>query len=188
MFATVTAAVLWLSSAQAHPHVFVETVTTFVINGGKVTEIRLHWTFDDFFSATLLGTFDKNGNAVFEPAEAKDLEQGAFLGSASGYVHVKVDGKEVKGLKPRGFSPSVADGRVAYDFTLPLARPIDPRATRLTVTAFESSYYVDLSPSKDNPVRMEGGGLEGCRGLVEDDASESIYFGAVSPPMARLQC
>ena len=47
-------ALLIAPSASAHPHIWIETGATFVFERGKVISIRLDWTFDEFFSDTLL--------------------------------------------------------------------------------------------------------------------------------------
>lgn len=176
-------------SARAHPHVWVDTVTGFVVTNGKVTGLHLRWTFDELFSASLLEEFHLRAGKSLSPENIRSLENGAFRATAEqGYfTHIRLDGKPVSGLKPRDFSARLDGALISYEFILPLPQPIDPRTTRLSIVLYEQSYYVDVMPAERNPTFFEGDGLLTCRALVGEDADMTIFYG-VHPARIDLAC
>ncbi len=54
------------ANTDAHPQVWIETVATFVFDRGKVVGIKLEWTFDEFFSESLIDTFDPKKKGRFD--------------------------------------------------------------------------------------------------------------------------
>jgi tRNA threonylcarbamoyladenosine biosynthesis protein TsaE len=186
----VAAAGLWARPALAHPHVWVEAVTTFLVSKGTITGIRVQWKFDEFFSATLFEDFDKNRNKRFDGKEPAELEKGAFEPTARQhyFTYVKVDGKLMKGLHAKEFAPRAEKGIVYYSFLLPFPEPVDPRRSALTVTYYEDTFYVDVAPAEHDAIRFDGDGSLACKGTVAPDPNTTIYFGQVHPLTVSLQC
>jgi len=178
------------SPAAAHPHVWIDAVTTFVVKAGMVTGIRVEWTFDEFFSTTLLDDFDVNRDKRFDAKEIAALEKDAFgRTAAQGYfTFVKVDGAALKGLAAKEFTARVDKGIVHYSYLLPFPHPVDPRKAALTVTYYEDSYYIDVAPAEHGPVRFDGDGSLTCTGTVAEDPKTTIYFNSVHPLTVTLHC
>jgi len=181
---------LWSLPAAAHPHVWIDTTTSFVVADGTVTALRIEWKFDEFFSTSLFDEFDKNHNHRFEPAEITALEQGAFANTAKQnyFTFVKVGGKKVATLAASEFTARVEGKSVVYGFLLPLAKPVDPRQSVLTVTTYEDTYYIDVAPAAQHPVGFEGDSSLSCKGSVAEDPKTKIYFGSVNPLMITVHC
>lgn len=175
--------------ARAHPHVFVDTVTSFIVADGHITGLRLHWRFDAFFSAALIQEFHTGSARVLSPVAVKALESGAFQATADQnyFTHVKLNGKPLTGLTPRDFTARIDGEQIIYEFALPLPRPVDPRTTRLSVSYYESSYYVDVVPTEIDPVKFIGDGSLRCRFDVREDKSVTIFYG-VHPAEVALSC
>lgn len=187
--ATAAIAVLAASRpAAAHPHVWIETVTGFIADHGKVSGLRVTWTFDKFFSATLLDDFDSDRDKRFSRKEVGDLEREAFRNTAKQnyFTFVKTDGVLMKGLVPRDFDARVDNGIVTYAFTLPFPQPAEPQ--RLSVTYYEDTYYIDVAPAEKGGAVMEGDGSLACSGAVAPDPATTIYFGSVHPLTVTLRC
>ena len=181
---------LWSLPAKAHPHVWIDATAIFVVADGAVTGIRMEWRFDEFFSASLFDEFDKNRNHRFEPDEIAALEQGAFANTAKQnyFTFIKAGGKTVATAPAAEFTARVDGKVVVYSFLLPLAQPIDPRRTVLTVTTYEDTYYIDVAPAAHHPVGFEGDNSLVCKGTVAPDLKTKIYFGSVNPLMITLHC
>ena len=73
-----TLALMAAGSAGAHPHVWVDAKATLIFQKGKITAIRMHWTFDPLFTTLVMSEHDKDKNKTFSPAEVDDLEKNAF--------------------------------------------------------------------------------------------------------------
>ena len=190
-FAAILAVLLALASpAAAHPHVWIETVTTFVVKDGAITGIRVGWAFDEFFSASLRDDFDINKDHKFDTKEVAALEKGAFAKTVGQnyFTFIKADGVVMTGLKAREFNATM-DGDIAhYSYVLPFAHPIDPRKVALTVTYYEDTYYIDVGPADHDAVRFEGDGSLACKGSVAEDPKTTIYFGSVHPLTVYVKC
>ena len=181
---------LTAAPAGAHPHVWIEANATLVFERGKVTAIRLHWTFDQIFSSAVIGEYDKNKDKSFNAAETADLRKNAFsnLKHYSYFTHLRIAGKPAEASKVAGFKASIVKGQLVYRFTLRLDDPVDPLKTPLGVTLYDKSFYVDVQFRKKNPLRLVGKGSAGCTHSIAKDKNNPIYFGLVFPRVATLRC
>jgi tRNA threonylcarbamoyladenosine biosynthesis protein TsaE len=176
--------------AFTHPHVWVDTVTTFEVKDGAIVGMRVDWKFDEFFSSTLLEDYDKNHDNQFDAQELAVLEQKAFKNTAKQnyFTFVKVNGQLVPNPPAEDFTAHVEKKIVYYDFRLPFPKPVDPRADKLTVTYFEDSYYVDIAPAAHDPVHFEGDNSLDCTAKVAEDLTTTIYFGQIHPLTVMVHC
>ena len=187
----VAGAVLLISSAaRAHPHVWIENIATFQFSAGKIGAIRLHWTFDELFGAGIIDQFDKNKDRKFDAAELAALRKGAFdnLREYHYFTHVTIDGKDVPTKRVTGFAAKVANGKLVYEFTVQLDRPVDPRSTRLAIGIYDPSYFVEVETGGRAGVRYEGNGGMTCRAAVRENPAKAIYSGQVFPLELHLTC
>ncbi len=65
-----------VEAAAAHPHVWA-TVRSEIVFGPdhRITGIRHHWTFDEFYTAMAVQGLDANGDGVFSKEELQPLAQ-----------------------------------------------------------------------------------------------------------------
>ncbi|MBF0562112.1 MAG: DUF1007 family protein [Alphaproteobacteria bacterium] len=173
--------------AAAHPHVWVTTVTRFIVAKGAVTGIRVEWAFDEFYSSSLIEDYTDHHDVKFDAKDVAALKKGAFQRTAGQnyFTFIKVDGKLLTDLIPSEFNATVVKGIVHYQFLLPLRAPVDPRRHPLTVTYYEESYYVDVTPEA---AHIEGDGSLVCKTTIAEDPNTTIYFGMVKPMMVTLHC
>lgn len=138
--------------AVAHPHVFVDYAVTLVLVGGRLTGVRLTWTFDDLFSGFILQEFDKDRNGVFSTSElqqieAKHLSEFKRVGY---YTTIDVNGNQVTVPEAREFRATIAKGLVTYEFTLPLAASL-ASTTAIEVSVDDPVYYIAYIPVAVTP-------------------------------------
>jgi ABC-type uncharacterized transport system substrate-binding protein len=183
------------SPAEAHPHVWVDTVVTALFDQGKVTALRQEWWFDEDFTVMALSEVRKTSGMAaaarrpLSPGEVDQLKAHAFSNLANyGYfTHVWAAGKPVGVAKQVSAFAARMDGdKLAYTFTLPLAAPTDPKALRIGV--WDDTYYVDVGPAKGQSVRLEGAGSEACHVRIIDDKDHLIYYGQVTPKVMEVTC
>ena len=175
--------------AQAHPHVWVDHVTTFVFEDRQLIELRHRWAFDAFFGSFVIETHDLDKNGVFDPEEMAALRAAAFanLDEYSYFTQLRVDGE----LQPLddvvAFEARIEDGVLVYDFTLRLPAAIDPAAD-FSVGVYDPEYYVELMLDDDDSVRFAGLPNGACTVEVIEDTEHPIYYGMVDPPIMTLAC
>lgn len=186
-------ALLAFSSASpswAHPHVWIENVMTFRFNAGKINAIRLRWTFDELFGTSIIEQFDKNKNKKFEPAELAALQKGAFdnLIQYNYFTHLTIDGTERPTKLVTGFAASVENGKLVYEFTVPIEQPVDPRSARLVLGLYDPSYFVEIETGGRGGIRYEGNGGISCRTEARENPAKTIYMGQINPIETYLTC
>ena len=165
--------------AAAHPHVWLDNVTTFVFAGERLAALRLTWVFDEFFGTAIIRRFDANRNSRFEPEENAELEKGAFanLKDYGYFAHLTVGGKPAGFGAVTGFQGSVRNGQLVYDFTLPLAEPVDPAAAEVVVSIYDESYFVEVALDSADPVRFDRMAPGRCSFTVRDASGALSSFG-----------
>ncbi|MBP5855941.1 DUF1007 family protein [Marivibrio halodurans] len=179
--------------ARAHPHVWILAEAVLTQTDGKVTGVRLDWSFDPFFSTVLYEDFDWNDDGRFDTEERRAMRDGAFAGlSAVGwFTDVRVDGEPwpVRATDDFDVRISPDDGTVTYELTLAFDEPTDPVATSVTLSLYDPEYYISLEfAEKAAPVRVVEDAPFSCVVTIGRDESTSLYYGAFNPPLARFDC
>jgi ABC-type uncharacterized transport system substrate-binding protein len=176
--------------ASAHPHVWINDVTTFLFEDRQLTGIRHLWEFDEIFSSYVIDEQDVDRNGELNRAEIDSIQANAFsnLRDYGYFTHVRIDGEELPLTEVADFTARIADGVLVYEFTLPLAKPIDPATSGFAVGVFDPEYYVEVLLDEDDPVRFDGLPSGACTYAVREDEDHPIYYGMVYPPTIFLSC
>lgn len=183
--------------AEAHPHVWVDTVVTALLRDGKIAALREEWVFDEDFTATALSEVrHTKGMAAAMPrpltdAEVQQLKDKAFanLANYAYFTHVWAGGKAVGvALDVSAFAARMDGMKLAYTFTLPLAQPVDPTAGPIRVGVWDDTYYVDVGPAKGQAALLEGDGSANCRARIIDDKEHLLYMGSITPKVMEFTC
>jgi ABC-type uncharacterized transport system substrate-binding protein len=178
------------ATAGAHPHVWIDTVATFVFDQGKVVSIKLEWTFDELFSESLFYRIHPKKKGGFDAHEIKELYEKDFanLKNYEYFTHLRLGGKQLPVREVSDFSAAVLNGRVVYRFTVRLPSPVDPVATDIALSVYDASYFVEVAFAEEQPIRFEGGPDDACRYEVHEDRTTPLYYGMVFPQQVRLDC
>jgi len=174
---SITRLLLWLLAligfaltplaVQAHPHVWVTTITEIIHDAqGRVTGFRHHWTFDEIFSAFAAQGMDKNGDGKFDRQELTALAK-VNITSLSEYdffTHAKNAENSIPLTEPLdGYYLSHEEGKLTLHFVLPLKAPLDARSAQLNFAIYDPTYYVAFSYAKTSPVQLASNAPNGCR-------------------------
>jgi ABC-type uncharacterized transport system substrate-binding protein len=211
----VGAAVLPAGPAAAHPHIFVDTGVELLHDAeGRLTALRVHWTYDELFSLLLLEDLglDDDYDGVLTEAETEAL-QGFDMHWPEGFegdVYVTADGDPVALLPPEtGPAALRENGMLTSTHTRRLARPLDGAAEAVVVSVYDPTFYTAYSilpaevstdaPGCDTAVftpdldaayaQLEAALAE--LGAVVDDPFEAVDFPPVGDRFAeeiRLTC
>jgi len=176
--------------AAAHPHLWIDTTGTILFDQGKVSAIRFQWIFDEFFSAGVIGEFDKNNNKQFDADEIEPLRVGAFEGTkeVGFFTDLQINGEKFAIQTTTDFAPRIEKGIAVYEFTVPLPEPFDPAQKPLTISVYDQTYFVDIAFQGPEPIKLSGDGAAACSIDIDEDRNNPIYGGVVYPKKATLQC
>lgn len=176
--------------AAAHPHVWIDAVTTFVFEDRALVGVRHQWRFDELFSAFVIEEHDANGDGAFDAAETQAVRAQAFanLREYDYFTHLRVDGKKLPLDEVTDFTAENDDGVLVYSFIMPLPEPVDPGAEPVAVGIYDPEYYVEILLDEFDPVHFEGIPSGACTFSVREDTEHPIYYGLVNPLVIALSC
>lgn len=177
-------------TCQAHPHIWITAIVSFVFADGNLIALRQAWVFDDFFSSSLIADFDKNKDGAFDAAEQRELATHAFaaLRDYHFFSRLRQGGLDLAFKDPENFSATQVKGLVYYGFTLPLAEPLDPTQGSVTAGIYDETFFVDVEFDEIDPVRFDGIPSGACKYAIREDPADAIYGGLVIPPSVTIEC
>jgi ABC-type uncharacterized transport system substrate-binding protein len=176
--------------AAAHPHVWINAVATFLFEDRMLVGVRHRWEFDELFGSFVIEENDANADGELDEAEIASIRANAFanLRDYGFFTHVRIDGKDVPLSEVADFTARIERGVLVYEFTLPLAEPVDPAGDRFATGVYDPEYYVEVLLDEDDPVRFEGLPSGACTYAVREDSEHPIYYGMVYPLTIVLSC
>lgn len=184
-----TAAVILPAPAHSHPHVWVTIETEIQSDGaGRITGLRHHWTFDEFFSTFATQGLDANGDGKLEGDELTALaeENVSSLKHFDYFTFARSGETDVALLDPpQDYFLTFENGRLTLNFTLPLKEPVSPKQARFSYSIYDPTFYVDFAYGKGTPVTLASTAPAGCRADIaektqsatETALSEAFYQG-----------
>lgn len=173
--------------AQAHPHVFVDCSLTFEFDKQGLKGVRQKWWFDEMFAAMILGDFDLDHDNVLTDAEAKALENGAFvnLKNFDYFTRIFVDGKQFKPVDAIEFKPAIEDSTLVYNFFVPLRIDDNKQKHIVMVAIFDESFYTSVQMDPKNKTLNIPAGFRSTLNL-EPVAEMAYFFDQIVPEAAVL--
>jgi ABC-type uncharacterized transport system substrate-binding protein len=140
--------------ALAHPHVFIEHRVTLLFGEAGLEALRVEWTFDELYSASLIADFLGNKKSQPTAAQRQVIEQQAFAAAedANYFLVLKLDGKQTKVGRHKDFNADLDGPKMRYRFVVPVTANT---ARRLTVNGLDETWYIDFFPPKSDAVRAE---------------------------------
>jgi ABC-type uncharacterized transport system substrate-binding protein len=175
---------------DAHPHVWIDAVVTFVFEDGQLVGLRHHWKFDEFFGSFVIEEYDADGDGAFDAAELGAIRAGAFsnLREFDYFTHLRINGAKLPLQEVSSFTARIEDGVLVYEFAMPLPEPVDPGENSFAASVYDVEYYVEVLLDQYDPVRFEGIPSGGCTYEIHEDAENPIYYGMVYPLAITLNC
>jgi ABC-type uncharacterized transport system substrate-binding protein len=146
-----------VSSAQAHPHVWITATSELIYaSDGAITGVRHAWTFDDMFSTYALQGIETKTKGVYSREELAPLAQTNVesLKEFAYFTFAKADGKKEKFQEPIDYFLEHKDAALTLHFTLLLKTPVKPR--QLVLEVFDPSYFIDFQLAEKNPIKLVG--------------------------------
>ena len=174
----------------AHPHVWINDVTTFLFKDRQLVAIHHRWQFDEIFSSFVIQQHDKNKDGKFDKAENASVQNEAFsnLRDYGYFTHVRVNDKKMPLERVQDFQATIKKDIMIYEFTLSLPKPVDVVRHHFAVGVFDPEYYVEVDLDENDPVHFSGLPDGACTFDIREDSKHPIYYGMVDPPVIYLNC
>lgn len=155
-----------ISPAKAHPHAWIDLKTKLIFNDeGKLTGLKVHWLFDDFYSIYTIEVLDPDKDGKINKKQVMELAKTNLqnLSEYNYFTEVKADNDIVKLGKVTEYDSTFADNRLSMTFTVPLVTPVDPKVKNISYAVFDPTYYIEVLHEKESPVTFSDNGPESCR-------------------------
>ncbi len=178
-FAVAAAAlVLCAAPLAAHPHMFLESRAEIVTRGGSLSGVWLEWKLDTFFSADLIHGYDLNRDGIFDAAETRALEQGAFanLRHYHYFTFIRVGTVRTNPSAVKDFSARQSGGAVIYRFFVDLSAYA---ADELYLAVYDYTYFCDIRYPQRDPVSITDGAQVPGRTLrweIVENREYPVYY------------
>jgi ABC-type uncharacterized transport system substrate-binding protein len=163
-----------LTSALAHPHVFVTASSELMYApDGSLTGVRHAWTFDDMFSAYALQGLETKTKGVYTREELSALAQinVESLKEFGFFTFAKANGRKSKFGDPVDYYLVYNGTALVLHFTLPLKTPL--KSKQLALEIFDPSYFVDFKLANENPIKLVGAPAD-CKIAIERPSDGSV--------------
>ena len=189
LFRTLLLALLLLpvlaGSGRAHPHVYVDASLTFEIHGTGLAAMRENWIFDDIFTQAILADVGLEPAALGTPAGQAAIKAGAFdyLANFNYFTFLENHGQRIPVTDINAFHASLREGRLVYDFTVPINLPVAD-LDNFRAAVFDKEYYTDILLLKD-AIRFEVDGPFQVSHTVRP-AKDHTYWQFIVPEAVHL--
>lgn len=149
------------TAARAHPHVFMDSDLRLMRDAaGAVTALEVVWTYDAFYSLSLIADMglDADGDGEMSDADMAALQEvdRHWQPGFAGDTYVTAAGQEVALSPPRDHVVTYVDGRIVSRFLRDLATPV---TGGLEVRNYDPGYYIEYT--------IRGFDAAGCTSVVE---------------------
>jgi len=170
---------------EAHPHVYVDASLTFVVDDSGLVSVRQNWLFDDIFSKAIMADLQLDATSLATPQGQDAIKNGAFayLANYQYFTLIETDGKRIPITTVEGFKAHLKEGRLVYDFIVPINLPFD-QIKNFRAAVFDKEYYSDILLVKD-AISFEVDGMAQISHVVRP-AKDHTYWQFIVPEAVHL--
>ncbi len=174
------------SVALAHPHIWVYTDVEVLAQDGLATGLKVHWNFDELYSASFMHEADQNGDRHLSQNELKhtvDTVFGDNVVNLFPFMHIQFH--QTKG----GFAiqnPKIwmsEDETLHYQFDIVLDQPVPLKGVH-EIGFFDPEFYVSFEQNYDLRMPTDSN----CKAALEENVKITIYDGLIHPETYTLNC
>jgi len=131
--------------AHAHPHMWIDGIVDVEFEDSGLSNVTVVWLFDEFNSADMIFSLDANLDGVISSSENEAIRDQAFshLSRADYFIVAFAGTRRVDIPDASRFSASIVDGRLRYEFDVPLRLEWSD-VDDVVFGLFDPSYYIDF--------------------------------------------
>lgn len=150
MWRIILPCLLVAGSAQARPHVWIETrIEVILDSANQATGLRISWTYDDLYSLYIVGDMglDPDWDGKLTPEETAKLSGFDMKWDAefAGDTYALMGGAALTLSLPTDWTASYADGKITSTHLRTFDAPVALAGDPLIVQAYDPGYYVAYS-------------------------------------------
>lgn len=156
---TALIAAFWVSPAAAHPHVFVDSTSDYIVDDNRnMTAVRHHWTFDPAFSAYAIQGLDTDGDGTYSREELTDLakENVESLADFEFFTFMESNGSPVAFEAPVDYWLDYDGTQLTLNFTLPLTEKLPLKGSAASVQVYDPTIFVAFFLDQKTPATVTG--------------------------------
>jgi ABC-type uncharacterized transport system substrate-binding protein len=190
--AVALAAVGWLGAvmpASAHPHIWIDYSATILCRNDTITGVRIAWTFDEMYSASLFRDYTSKPKGPLTAADIAELRKDAFQDTAEQhyFTDIVLDGKPLPVTRAADFDAAYDGRKMTYRFTVPLDLKPGTSANNLEIDSFDTEFYIDFELVKREPVAVEHGAALAVTCAPEQVSRNTTTFGPLDTHILRCR-
>jgi len=171
------------SGVYAHPHVFAVQRSNVVFDDKGLAGMKVRWKSDDMFANMIAEDHDVNRNEKLEANEAQAVKEEAssFISEYNCFSFIKIDNTSFQVKFIRDFSAILENKKLVYEFPIPCHVTATSRFGRVSVAAYDPSYYIAIYFAQKGPVSLTAADDFGVKTAIREDPDTEICFGMIHP-------
>ncbi|MCB1490907.1 MAG: DUF1007 family protein, partial [Rhodobiaceae bacterium] len=150
-------ALLACGPAAAHPHVFVDSKSEFVVDkNDNLTAIKHHWRFDPAFSAYALQGLDTNGDGNYSREELHPLAQENVesLSEFDYFTFTDTGDEPIQFEDPVDYWLDFDGTQLVLNFTLPLTKKLPLKGKTEAFQIYDPTIFVAFFLDEKQPATV----------------------------------
>lgn len=141
--------------ATAHPHAWMDLQTRFLINDQQqLTGLDLIWHFDEFYSANIIEDMKLKEEPLEKQYQDFARQSIEFMAADNWLTHMELNGKQLTFSTPTVYRTEKQDYHLVLHFVLPLKEPVPLKGNSLSLSIYDSTYYVEMLHHKAGAVSV----------------------------------
>ena len=165
---TFFSALLSVTSALGHPHMWVDLESRVVLNidDGSVA-IQQVWLFDDFFSTSVIedsSLYPGGTNAGIQKEIERIIEA---LKPYNYYTEIEMGGKKLSSTLVGDVSWEVIDNRIKMRFTVAPNESSASDVQGWSYAIFDPTYYIEMLHAEGSSITIDGDFAQKCNSWIE---------------------
>jgi len=138
--------------AQAHPHEWIDIKTALIFNDrGRLEKIKMDWLLDEYSTAFTMEGMERDAEGNVSEASLNELAA-TIVGNLSEFSYLTTfePADEVTIEKAVPVKGELVGIRFNFTFELILTEPLDLQGDKLTYSAYDPLYYIEILHSQDS--------------------------------------
>ncbi len=163
---------------SAHPHMGFTAAMEFEFSGDEMRGVWQEWRFDPFFSGSIKGSYDWDGDGKFDQYETEAVWAGAFsnLKNYDYFIFYRTGGKTLVPERVENFSVWMEGNTMVYRFFVPLS----VKNRELYLSVFDQTYFCAITYA-DPPAVTAGATPLDPRYRRRENKDNPVYYNPLSP-------
>ena len=173
---------IFQSKSYSHPHVWIDTDVTILVESDALKGVRNNWRFDEYFSLVVIDIIDLNKNGVIEDNEKNHAFAETFihLKQYSHYNHMRINKRKITDYKIENFDAKIENGILIYDFDIVFLSPIEISQENLfSLSIYDAEYFMDIKLGESQNIHFTS--EDNLTHKVVEDKANAIWYGMVFP-------